>query len=140
MRFSPVVRGLAIGSAVVLLAQLSVSGVTRAFATELPADPAAVSPTAAPAAVAPEDGITGGATAGPTIFPQNYELTADETWGPQGSPYVLSGRTTIMPGVSLTLLPGTVVKVDGQTSELLVWARLVVCWLAGLLVVRLMAC
>jgi hypothetical protein len=103
-----VVRVLSSGVAVALVAQLALWG---------------GAPAAAPAAVVPAAAIVAGSVSGPTVL-SGYKLTSDETWGPEGSPYVLSGQTTVPAGVSLTLLPGTVVKFDGQASRLLVWGQL----------------
>jgi hypothetical protein len=52
-------------------------------------------------------------TAGPTEA--SAQITTDTVWGPQGSPYIVRGMT-IAKGASLTLLPGTVVKIDWHKS------------------------
>src|SRR3970040_2166015 len=40
-------------------------------------------------------------------------ITTDTTWDVAGSPYVVDGHVTVDAGVTLTLSPGTVVKVQG---------------------------
>ncbi|MGH3496011.1 MAG: DNRLRE domain-containing protein [Nocardioidaceae bacterium] len=45
----------------------------------------------------------------PTTVPSG-PLTQDTTWGPTGSPYVVGGYVTVVPNTTLTILPGTVVK------------------------------
>jgi RHS repeat-associated protein len=47
--------------------------------------------------------------AGPTWLSAG-DITSDQTWGPDGSPYVVTGRIRVQAGVTLTVLPGTVVK------------------------------
>ncbi len=37
-------------------------------------------------------------------------ITSDAIWGPAGNPYVLIDDVTVSEGVTLTLLPGVVVK------------------------------
>lgn len=95
-----------------------------AVAAALPADPDAVAPAAAPAAVTPTEAVQAVNAAGPTVLANNYALTTDQTWGPAGSPYVVSGSLFIKDGVSLTLLPGTVVKMNGPSSSIVVWGQL----------------
>lgn len=67
------------------------------------------------------------AAAGPTRI-GSLDITQDTTWGPDGSPYVITGQVRVKPGGTLTVLPGTVVKFmpgypSGSTngSELLVY-------------------
>jgi hypothetical protein len=71
------------------------------------ADP--VTPTPPPAAVNPTDTIRTVLTPGPTQAPSL--ITADTVWGPQGSPYLVQSLN-VAKGASLTLLPGTVVKMN----------------------------
>jgi len=52
-------------------------------------------------------------------------ITSDAIWGPAGSPYVLIDDVTVSEGVTLTLLPGVVVKADSTTRELIVLGTLV---------------
>src|SRR4051812_17436082 len=73
------------------------------------ADPSAPVPPPAPVDPAPSVQVV--TTPGPTWVPDNTVLTTDTVWGPQGSPYVVN-HLTITNGSSLTLLPGTVVKLD----------------------------
>lgn len=40
------------------------------------------------------------------------EIASDTTWGPQGSPYTFQNDVTVKAGVTLTILPGTVVDLD----------------------------
>jgi YD repeat-containing protein len=77
-------------------------------ASAQPADP--VPP---PAAVIPDPYLRVVETAGPTEVPRN--ITTDTVWGPQGSPYLV-GVTDVDPGVTLTLLPGTVVKMQEEAN------------------------
>ncbi len=49
---------------------------------------------------------------GPTVL-HNQHIDVDTVWGPQGSPYLIKGQVFFDPGTSLTLLPGTVVKIGG---------------------------
>jgi RHS repeat-associated protein len=123
MSFRTAVRVLSAGVVVALVSQMAVWGAVPAAAAGLPDDPEAVDPVAEPAAVVPDRAITRPASPGPTIL-TDYRLTSDETWGPQGSPYVLRGQTVVPAEVSLTLLPGTVVKFDGLTSSMLVRGQL----------------
>lgn len=83
------------------------SGARPAFA-----DPPDPSPPPAPVNPAPAMRVV--ETSGPTEAPA--EITKDTVWGPLGSPYIVRGgpltEMTIRADVSLTLLPGTVVKID----------------------------
>ena len=95
--------------AVVLVATISVAqlalpqGVLPAFAAD---------PVAPPAAVNPVDSIRLVTMNGPTVAPS--VISVDTVWGPLGSPYIVHGTVTVK--ASLTMLPGTVVKIDGQMS------------------------
>lgn len=61
------------------------------------------------------------ATSGPTAVAAG-DLTQSVTWGPEGSPYVISGRVRIQPGAALTVRPGTVVKFKpGTGGQILVY-------------------
>ena len=42
---------------------------------------------------------------------------ASQTWTPAGSPYILTGDVNVGAGVTLTLLPGTVVQVAGGDTQ-----------------------
>jgi RHS repeat-associated protein len=93
---------------VTLLAQLLPAGlpipgmgVVAAFASDPVAPPSAVNP-------APRVNVV--TTPGPTVV--SSSITTDTVWGPVGSPYVLHSSIAIATGASLTLLPGTVVKLD----------------------------
>ncbi len=44
------------------------------------------------------------------------DITVDTVWGPQGSPYVLSGLVRVQEQAALTMLPGTVVKMASDAS------------------------
>lgn len=58
----------------------------------------------------------GGNGSGPTwVTPGS--LSADQTWGPEGSPYVIDGTVSVGTGRTLTLLPGTVVKFFPTTED-----------------------
>ncbi len=48
-----------------------------------------------------------------TIFPDGHHIAADTEWNATGSPYVFSGTVTVDAGVTLTMIPGTVVKGAG---------------------------
>ncbi len=51
-------------------------------------------------------------------------IASNESWGPAGNPYVLTDDVTVAEGVTLTLLPGVVVKADSAKRELIVLGRL----------------
>ncbi len=51
-------------------------------------------------------------------------IESNTTWGPDGSPYVLTGDVTVAAGVTLTLAPGAVVKASSKFQELIVLGRL----------------
>jgi hypothetical protein len=74
---------------------------------------AATSPAQPPPAVNPTSTMRVVGASGPTEAPA--EITKDTVWGPQGSPYIVRGMS-VQVGASLTLLPGTVVKIDWQQS------------------------
>ena len=42
------------------------------------------------------------------------DITSDQVWNIEGSPYVLNAYVTISPGVTLTITPGTVVLGAGS--------------------------
>ena len=77
----------------------------------------AAAPAVPPAAVTPAAAIVPVGADGPTIVSQN--ISQDTVWGPKGSPYVILDQTIVV-RARLTLLPGTVVKLNGATSEILV--------------------
>jgi len=52
-----------------------------------------------------------------TTFPDGTTLNTSQTWGPGGSPYVIVGKLTVASGVTLTVLPGTVVKFDPREAD-----------------------
>lgn len=72
-----------------------------------------------PAPVTPTREVVPVTAQGPTVL-NGVTLTKDALWGPQGSPYVIQGQLTIKPDRALTLLPGTVVKMSGQASRVVV--------------------
>jgi YD repeat-containing protein len=78
------------------------------------AAPAALTPPSPPAAVNPAPYLTPLTAPGPT-FPTG--MSVDTVWGPQGSPYVINQSFFVPSGTSLTLLPGTVVKIKSGTSD-----------------------
>jgi RHS repeat-associated protein len=47
---------------------------------------------------------------GPTIAPNT--VSANQTWGPEHSPYIVNSFLNISDGATLTLLPGTIVKIN----------------------------
>ena len=53
---------------------------------------------------------------GPTSVADG-SLASSQTWGPEGSPYVIDGTVTVKQGQTLTMLPGTVVKFFPQTER-----------------------
>jgi YD repeat-containing protein len=55
-------------------------------------------------------------TPGPTSLSGNVTISTDTVWGPQGSPYLILSGLDVPAGVSLTLLPGTVVKIGQSLS------------------------
>lgn len=79
----------------------------------VPSPPAAVTP-------APYYVETGGQ--GPTAV--SGTISKDTVWGPAGSPYLLDGQVTVNAGVSLTFLPGTVVKLKTTSSKIVVFGQI----------------
>lgn len=96
---------------------LGALGVGVLAVVELPASADVPSP---PAAVNPNPSIVEVATPGPT--PISGQLAKDTVWGPQGSPYVISGTYVIPVGKSLTVLPGTVIKMAND-ANVAVWGQ-----------------
>jgi hypothetical protein len=89
----------------------------------LPVAPAAAAVASPPGAVNPDPVVVAVTTPGPT--PVSGDISTDAVWSAQGSPYVLSGQVRVMDGVSLTLLPGTVVKfATGTNGRLVVFGQL----------------
>ncbi|GLZ33514.1 hypothetical protein Lesp02_57020 [Lentzea sp. NBRC 105346] len=82
----------------------------------------AATPAQPPAAVNPAPVVQTVMTPGPTIL-DGVHIKTDTVWGPQGSPYVIRNQVKIESQASLTLLPGTVVKFDGQPDyyQALIW-------------------
>lgn len=74
-----------------------------------PASAQPVDPEPPPAPVEPQPYVEVVDTPGPTRAPRY--ITTHTVWGPQGSPYVVD-VTEVSAGVTLTLLPGTVVKFE----------------------------
>ncbi|MBW2691328.1 MAG: hypothetical protein JRE57_01665, partial [Deltaproteobacteria bacterium] len=54
------------------------------------------------------------------VTPVSGAIISDATWGPAGNPYVMTDDVTVSEGVTLTLLPGVVVKADSVLRELIV--------------------
>lgn len=77
------------------------------------AGPAVARPSA-PAPVAPAPAVRTVTTPGPTTVSGN--ITEDTVWGPQGSPYILQSSVQVRDDISLTILPGTVVKAAANTE------------------------
>ena len=73
----------------------------------------AANPVLPPAAVAPAPVVRTVNATGSTAVAASTHIAEDTVWGPQGSPYVLAGDLYIDVNASLTLLPGTVVKLAG---------------------------
>ena len=76
----------------------------------------AADPVAPPGAVNPPPVVQTVTTPGPTIV-DGQSITTDTVWGPQGSPYIIRKTLKIDEQASLTLLPGTVIKLDGQADH-----------------------
>lgn len=55
-------------------------------------------------------GVGRGVWLGGPTYVSSSSLSVDTTWGPAGSPYVVSSSVVVPAGVTLTILPGTVVK------------------------------
>ncbi len=55
-------------------------------------------------------GLVENLTPGPTTIEPYSVIAKDTVWGPQGSPYLLPKGVSVGSGSTLTLLPGTVVK------------------------------
>lgn len=88
------------------------------------AEPAfAADPVPPPAAINPAPRIQLVTTPGPTYV--TSDITTDTVWGPGGSPYVAAAGFDVSQGVSLTLLPGTVVKLGiGNGVDIQVYGQL----------------
>jgi len=100
--------------ALVVVVQL-VPGVPDLPVGSGPASAQPVDPTPPPAAVDPDPYLRVVETAGPTAV--TGDIAVDTVWGPQGSPYLVDGTAVdVLAGVSLTLLPGTVVKMGEDAS------------------------
>lgn len=89
----------------------------------LPATPAAAAVPSPPAAVTPTPSFSVVNGSGPTSV--SGEITADTVWGPQGSPYVVTDWFRVKEQASLTMLPGTVVKM-GPGAEAYIHGQLLV--------------
>lgn len=76
----------------------------------------------APTAISPASVIKVIEASGPTEV--SGSIGVDTVWGPQGSPYVVQGVLGVPYGVTLTLLPGTVVHFSGPDSGMLVGGQL----------------
>ena len=63
-----------------------------------------------PAPVNPDPAVRVLSDPGPTFI--TAHITEDTVWGPQGSPYVVEQLIYVRPSASLTILPGTVVKLS----------------------------
>jgi hypothetical protein len=74
---------------------------------------AAFADPSAPAAVNPTPTVNVVTAAGPTTVPS--AISSNVVWGPQGSPYLVSSLVINKSG-SVTLLPGTVVKLQGGAA------------------------
>lgn len=75
-----------------------------------------LTPVPPPSPVAPPNAIQPVTTPGPTSI--SGSLAKDTVWGPQGSPYVITSNFIVPRGTALTLLPGTIVKL--QAAALIV--------------------
>jgi hypothetical protein len=71
---------------------------------------------APPAPVNPDATVREVTTPGPTAV--TADVAIDTVWGPSGSPYVITGGVQVKAGASLTMLPGTVVKLGGTAASL----------------------
>jgi hypothetical protein len=80
-------------------------------------------PASPPATVNPAPVVQTVTASGPTVE-SNVTISTDTVWGPLGSPYVIRGRLFVAAAASLTLLPGTVVKLDGQSTGVTVYGQL----------------
>jgi RHS repeat-associated protein len=96
-----------------LVVALALVGTIAVVTAPVDTPAAHASPPAPPAAVNPAPYQSVVTTPGPTWLPAYYGVNGDEVWGPQGSPYVVTGDLSIGSGRSLTLLPGTIVKFQG---------------------------
>lgn len=67
-----------------------------------------------PAPVNPDPAVRVLSDPGPTFI--TAHITEDTVWGPQGSPYVVEQLIYVRPSASLTILPGTVVKLSGYAG------------------------
>lgn len=83
----------------------------------------AADPVAPPAAVNPAPVVRTVTTPGPTVL-DGARITTDTVWGPEGSPYVIRGQLSIEEQASLTLLPGTVLKMDGTYARVVAFGQI----------------
>jgi RHS repeat-associated protein len=106
------------------LSALVVAVLSMQVAAVVAAAPAgAADPVAPPAAVNPAPVVRTVMTPGPTVM-DGVKITTDTVWGPEGSPYVIRGQLTIEEQASLTLLPGPVLKMDGQLARVVAHGQL----------------
>jgi YD repeat-containing protein len=101
--------------ALVISAQIAVVGFPLPL---LPTPPARAAdppgPVPPPSPVNPAPAVQPVTTPGPTVVGRG-RIDKDTVWGPQGSPYVVQN---LFVAASLTLLPGTVVKLDQAATVL----------------------
>ena len=64
-----------------------------------------------------------------TVFDGWEEIKTDTTWTKDASPYIVSDGVLVLPGATLNIEPGVVVKIRGSNifgGEILVWGKLAV--------------
>ena len=123
MRVGQVRRVVSASLVGVLLTQLAVvAGVVTLAGPAAAAQTVLTDPVLPPGAVDPPSRFHVVESSGPTEAPSS--ITQDTVWGPQGSPYIVRSSLHVPSNITLTLLPGTVVKMDSVFARKLVDGQL----------------